>query len=276
MTIDELKSLLSQYNIKPTKKLGQNFLLSDEVLDQIVKAADITPSDTILEIGPGLGVLTRRLGERAELVLAVEKDHKVARVLHRLFRSKKNVKIIQGDALFLKPSDYQLQANSYKLVANIPYYITGKLLRNFLSSASKPKLMVLMLQSEVAHRIVSKPGEMSILSVSVQFYSDVEIVADVPKENFYPVPKVDSAVVRFDVYPDQLLQQKWGGVDENKFFQLVKVGFSNKRKMLANNLKTIYKGQVKEVLEEVGLNTKARAQDLSLDDWKKLYDRIFI
>ncbi|OGE76994.1 MAG: ribosomal RNA small subunit methyltransferase A [Candidatus Doudnabacteria bacterium RIFCSPHIGHO2_02_FULL_48_21] len=283
MDIDQLKSELSRFGIKPKKTLGQNFLVSEEILSEIVAAAELTPDDTVLEIGPGLGVLTSALGERAGLVLAVEKDKKIYSVLRKLFKNKKNVKIINEDALFM---DFSVILNSiqdpdwipdqvrndkhldYKVVANIPYYITGKLLQNFLTSDHKPSLMVLLLQKEVAERIVAKPGNMSILSISAQLYCDPDVVTIVGKENFYPPPQVDSAVVRL-----RILDKPRLAVEEKKFFQLVKIGFAGKRKQLQNNLSNGYqKGRdYKTMLEELGINPLARAQDLSLEDWARLY-----
>ena len=349
MEVNQLKSLLSRFGIKPNKFLGQNFLLSDEVLDDIVAAADLKSSDTVLEIGPGLGALTQRLAAKAGEVIAVEKDRALAAVLRKFFKNKKNVKIVQGDALWLDSSvipgltrdpedkelDSRLRGNDkqrvgYKLVANIPYYITGKLLQNFLTPSqsppmaytggegepfspsrreggdeegvrSRPSLMVLLLQKEVAERIVAKPGDMSILAVSVQFYADPEIISYVPRENFYPVPEVDSAVVRLKV-----LDRPRFDVDEKKFFQFVKIGFSSKRKQLQNNLIAglpaitpafgggLYKRDLdsrlrgndrgesgndrdgmKNILDSLSLNPLCRAEDLSIGDWKRLYDRIF-
>ena len=296
MQLSELKSLLSRFHIRPDKRLGQNFLLSEEVLDKIVAAAELKLDDTVLEIGPGLGVLTRKLGEKAGLVLAVEKDRKLGAALRKLLKNKKNIKIISDDALFLDLTAYNLTVNSYKIVANIPYYITGKLLQNFLTTEIKPSLMVLLLQKEVAERIVAKPGDMSLLAVSVQFYADAEIVARVSKENFYPVPDVDSAIVRL-----RILEKPRLDLDQHSFFHLVKIGFSNKRKQLQNNLLNLptsfsqfreaslneFQGSksnkskflethrnYKELLQSLNINPLARAQDLSLRDWEKLYHKL--
>ena len=312
MTIQELKTLLARFHIKPSHKLGQNFLLSEKALDEIVNAAELDSRDTVLEIGPGLGVLTRRLGERAGLVLAVEKDYKLVNALRKLFKSKKNIKITQGDALFIDPlritnnyestnpdsyisKDSYFVGNSYKLIANIPYYITGKLLQNFLSKgtpptpslakegelplfvkerageSSRPSLMVLLLQKEVAERITARPGQMSILSVSVQFYAQPEIVSQVSRTEFYPAPEVDSAVVKITPFPYP--PHGWEGIDEKKFFRLVKIGFAGKRKQLHNNLASGLGAErdYKKILESLGLNPLARAQDLSMEHWQKLY-----
>ena len=270
MTVNELKSQLARYNIRPDKRLGQNFLLNEEVLDKIVEAADLSKADTILEIGPGLGFLTARLGQRAGKVIAIEKDRKLARVLNKIFKKNKNIKIINDDVLYLTADSSQLTAG-YKVVANIPYYLTGKIIQNFLTARYKPNLMVLLLQKEVAKRITALPGQMSILSVSVQLYADPEIISHVGKENFYPVPEVDSATVRLKILSKPRL-----AVDEKEFFRLVKIGFSNKRKQLQNNLaaglgKTV---DYKELLVDLQLNPLTRAQDLSLVEWGRLYDKL--
>ncbi|MDP3993822.1 MAG: 16S rRNA (adenine(1518)-N(6)/adenine(1519)-N(6))-dimethyltransferase RsmA [Candidatus Doudnabacteria bacterium] len=271
MTVNQLKSLLSRFHIKPNKLLGQNFLLSEEVLDKIVEAGELDQNDFVLEIGPGLGILTMRLAEEAGKVLAVEKDEKIYQALRKILKRYKNVKLIHKDALFFQPASYQLQATSYKLLANIPYYLTGKIIQNFLTAENQPSLMVLLLQKEVAERLTARPGEMSLLSVSAQFYSDPEIISIVGKGNFYPEPQVDSAIVRLKVLPKPRF-----GVDEKKFFQLVKIGFAGRRKQLHNNLTSgLGAGDYKKILTEIGLNPLSRAQDLSLDDWHKLYNTLF-
>lgn len=318
MTINKLKSLLSRFYIRPNKLLGQNFLLSEKVLDQIVAAGELTRDDIVLEIGPGLGFLTKRLAEKAGKVVAVEKDRKLCRILAKLLKRYNNVNIVCGDAMYIKTEELingrtkehskslsSLVHSSlrYKVIANIPYYLTGKILQKFLIEPNKPVLIIFLLQKEVAERIVAEPGKMSILSVSVQFYADPEIVAYVPKENFYPMPEVDSAVVK--IRPHTTTQ--FGvGVDEKKFFQLVQVGFSNKRKQLKNNLTVLTKElknrrtnerknqrtqaqgrefrsssvhefiSYRELLLSIDLNPQCRAQDLSLEDWVALYKNIYL
>ena len=290
MDKDQLKSLLSRFHIRPNKLLGQNFLLSEEVLDKIVEAGELESKDVVLEIGPGLGILTMRLAEEAAQVLAVEKDEKIYQALRKILKRYKNVKLIHKDALFFdikklivpelvegQPFDSPPAAGhsgnntSYKVVANIPYYLTGKIIQNFLTAQSKPKLMVLLLQKEVAERLTARPGEMSLLSVSAQFYSDPEIISIVGKGNFYPEPLVDSAIVRLKVLPKPRF-----GVDEKKFFQFVRIGFAGRRKQLHNNLTSgLGAGDYKKILENSGLNPLARAQDLSMADWFKLYSALF-
>lgn len=272
MNLDELKSLLGQFHIRPDKRLGQNFLLSDEVLDKIVDAAELTTQDMVLEIGPGLGALTRRLSEKAGQVIAIEKDRKIFRALKTILKRQENVKLIFGDALSFDPTSHPLLSTNYKLVANIPYYLTGKIIQDFLTAKAKPQLLVLLLQKEVARRIVAEPGEMSLLSVATQFYSDPELVGEVPKADFYPAPAVDSAIVRFRV-----LREPRFVVNEKKFFQLVKIGFANKRKQLHNNLATGLGANYdfKKILTGLKLNPLVRAEDLSLANWQQLYTHLF-
>src|SRR3989338_6187962 len=308
MTLNELKSQLKRFRIRPDKKLGQNFLVSEQVLDEIIAASELRKTDQVLEIGAGLGVLTRALAEQAGEVVAVEKDRQLARALRQMFRNNRNVKIIQDDALFFDPTVVarirpsadgretkqstptssppisrsetggEREGVTYKLVANLPYYITGAILEKFLTAEARPSLMVLLLQKEVAERVTAGPGAMSILSVSVQLYADPEVIDYVGKDNFYPVPEVDSAIVRLRVFPRPRFD-----VNELAFFQLIKVAFSNKRKQLHNNLQALpskgpkserTKEQYKEVLQDLGLNPLCRAQDLSLQDWYRLYERL--
>lgn len=272
MTIDELKQQLARFRIRLTKRLGQNFLLSDEVFDEIVRAAELKPADVVLEIGPGLSFLTKRLAHKAKTILAVEKDRRLVKVLTKLFKGNKNVNIISRDILSFSP-DVELADTKYKVVGNIPYYLTGKLLQNFLSGRieNRPSLMILMLQKEVAERLVAEPGQLSILGVTAQLFSDIDFIRTVDRSSFYPKPGVDSALVRFRV-----LDQPRLSVDTEKFIQLVKVGFANKRKQLHNNLQSLPKRgkkplDYKNILESCGLSPLCRAQDLSLTDWEKLY-----
>jgi 16S rRNA (adenine1518-N6/adenine1519-N6)-dimethyltransferase len=278
MEIRELQKQLAQFRIRPDKRLGQNFLLSDEVLEQIVSAADLGITDEVLEIGPGLGFLTRRLADKVSRVYAVEKDRHLALALRKIFRKNRTVTVIQDDGLFFVPGSVGLKPWQYKLVANLPYYITGKILQVFLTAPTKPSLMVLMVQKEVGERLTAQPGQMSLLSVSAQFYSNPEIIGFVPKQNFYPQPEVDSAIVRLQVLPQPRLP-----VDEAKFFQLVKISFANKRKQLHNNLMSVPLGDAgsparpdfKQILADLGLSATVRPQELSVEDWGRLYARLF-
>ncbi len=264
-----LKNLIAKYGIKPSKKLGQNFLINKSILEKIISAAAPTNHDVILEIGPGFGVLTVELAKRAKKVVAVEKDKTLCRALKDILRLKKinNVEIINGDILKIFN---EFSMSNYKIVANLPYYITSPVIRKFLETENRPELMVLMVQKEVAQRICSK-NKMSLLAVAVQFYAQPEIVAFVPKNRFYPQPKVDSAIIK--IIPKKNLPE----INTAKFFALVKVGFSAKRKFLINNLKKFLKVQgseIEEMFNKIKINPKSRAEELKIDDWIKVYENI--
>lgn len=252
------------------RTMGQNFLVDEQALAQIVAAADIQPTDTIVEIGPGLGVLTSELSKRAGKVFAIEKDDKFAEVLKTQYTSS-NVKIINQDALDFDPGSYQLKANSYKLVANIPYNITSLIIRKFLEEENRPEIIVLLVQKEVAERIIAEPGDMSLLAVSVQFYAEAEIVAIVSKESFFPIPKVDSAIIKLKV------KSQKHKVQSREFFRIVKFGFAAKRKTLENNLSAgmhIKKDDARDIIKKAGFEAKIRAEDLSVEDWIRLFEII--
>jgi len=255
-----MKEILKKYKIRPLKRLGQNFLLNREVLRKIIQAAEFSPKDIVLEVGPGLGVLTIELAKRVKKVIAIEKDRRMCEILKKVLKNYKNVEIINKDILDVGYSTSHIE--TYKLVANLPYYITSPVIRKFLEAKNKPKLMILMVQKEVAQRICAQPPKMSLLSIAVQFYAKPEIISYVSKNSFYPQPKVDSAIIKIIPKPIPKINTK-------KFFNLVKKGFSSKRKMLKNNL-----GIKESLLEELGLNPKTRAENLAVQDWLKLFHRL--
>ncbi len=262
-----VRTLLRQLKLRPLKQLGQNFLVDEDVLHRIIQAADLTPTDVILEIGPGLGVLTKELAQRVAQVVAVEIDKGIAEALSKMFADTSNVTVINKSILDFDPSEY-FKDLPYKVVANLPYYITSPTLRHLFETSNRPKLVVVMVQREVAERIVSPPGEMSLLSVSVQVFGNPRIVMLVPPEAFYPPPKVESAVVRIDVYDHPAVN-----VDLDKFFTVVQSGFSRPRKMLHNSLSQsiwLPPGGAIEVLRAAGIDEKRRAQTLSLKEWERL------
>jgi len=268
---------LEKYNIRPIKHLGQNFLIDESVLEKIISAAEIRASDTILEIGPGLGILTFELAKKAGKVVAIEKDGALAKILAEEIKKRniQNIEIINGDALKIENSipagrQTKLKIENYKIVANIPYYLTSPLIRKFLETENKPQLMVLMLQKEVGQRICAKPGDMSILSIMVQFYAIPEIIDYVSKEAFYPKPKVDSSIVKITPKTNP-------EIDVEKFFTLVKAGFSAKRKFLINNLSKVLKIEnckLKIIFQQFGFDEKIRAEKLSVGDWLRLYEAL--
>lgn len=269
MDKERIKLLCRQYGIAPQKSRGQNFLVNESIVDKIIKAAKVSDRDTVLEVGPGLGVLTESLVAKAKRVVAVELDRKVLELLQANFVNNQDFELVAGDILKINLNSLKLANFGYKLISNLPYNITSHFLRVVLeNSQNKPKEMILMLQKEVAERIVAKAGEMSVLSVMVQFYSDPELLFTVPKNDFWPEPEVDSAVILFKI------KQKLPNIDQKKFFQLVKIGFSSKRKQLQNNLAAGLKlknEEVKNILSGAGFDPLVRAEDLSLDDWLKLF-----
>lgn len=254
--------------MKAKKSFGQNWLRDDYTLDTIAGAANITPDDFILEVGPGLGSLTEKLLATNANVIAVEVDYDLLPALQRKFGGRKNFQLIQGD--ILKFNFSRLRAN-YKVVANIPYYLTSNLIRILLESTNLPSEIILLLQKEVAERILAQPGQMSVLAFSVQYYARAELIATVKKELFDPIPKVDSAIIRI-----QPLSRPIFEADTKKLFRLVKAGFGEKRKTLRNSLSgglQIKPDKITALLGSVGIDPLARAQELSMKDWQKIYNK---
>ncbi|OGY42611.1 MAG: ribosomal RNA small subunit methyltransferase A [Candidatus Buchananbacteria bacterium RBG_13_36_9] len=288
MTINEIKYLLNQYGIRPSKAKGQNFLINQNVLQKIVAAAQLKKEGNVLEIGPGLGILTEELIKYSQNVLAVELDKRLLFFLKQKFKAPKNLEILEADILKIKNADLVknfVDSKDYKVVANLPYNITKPILRKFLSYQPKPSVLVILVQKEVAEKICAKPGEMSLLSLTVQFYGQPEIIGYVGKQNFYPQPKVDSAILRIKSYPQNLppdLVKKpalLAGFEEKKFWQLVKLGYSSPRKQLHNNLAAglkIPNSEIKIALKTAKLNEKIRAEELALTDWFILYQQLMV
>jgi len=274
--LPEIREICRLYEIKPSRSKGQNFLVNENIYDDIVKAAEIETGDTILEIGPGLGFLTLKLAKVAKRVIAVELDDKLATYLQMGIDTKgmENVEIINEDILRFNLNTHLAPQEEYKIVANLPYNITSIFLRLFLSSSRPPKSFVLMLQKEVAQRIVATPPDMSLLALSVQYYADAKIIREVKAGNFWPEPKVDSAVIKLTVKDRPKISKEDQLAVDKLFFQMAKVGFSAKRKMLKNNLAGGLKIEQKIIsglLIKNKFNPQLRAEDLSLDDWQKLF-----
>ena len=268
--LQETKQLCDLYGIKPARSKGQNFLITNSIYDKVVAAANLHKDDIVLEVGPGLGFLTKKLAKYVKQVLAVELDFKLAEALQaRLdLDNIKNVEVINQDIL-----QYQVnnQIKKYKIVANLPYNITSFFLRTFLEADNKPELMVLLLQKEVVKRILAKPGDMSLLALSVQFYSNPQLIDYVAASNFWPKPEIDSAIIKID-----LLKSNRGLTQAQlkKFWQIARIGFSSKRKMLKNNLAGGFKIEpnlIENKLIKINLNPKVRAEDLAVEDWLKLF-----
>ncbi len=309
---DQIKKMLKEKDLKVLKSLGQNFLVDKNVLDKIVQTAELNKNDLVIEIGPGLGVLTKELSKKCRQVIAIEKDKKLAGLLEKEFTQ--NIKIINGDILkinleellkkysfdknktssfsspcrslsaedcdektrkSLQSSAERLQRGEskeilkkYKLVSNIPYYITSPVIKLFLENKIQPQIIVLLVQKEVAERICASAGKLSVLALSVQIYGKPEIIEYVDKSSFYPEPKVDSAILKISEikkeFPNNYYQE---------IFKIIKIGFSSKRKKLINNLSAglcIDKDETEKILLEIKINSNARAQELKLEDWKRL------
>ena len=259
---------------KAKKSLGQNFLKSEQALREIIKAGEIKKEDVVLEIGPGKGALTARLLENSDQVIAIEKDRELFAFLQEKFKGEienKQLILIEEDIL-----EYKISEKKYKIIANIPYNITGAILKKFLTEKNQPELMVLMVQNEVAKRIVARDGKESILSVSVKAYGEPKIVMKVPARYFSPAPKVDSAVIKIANINKSKFNNEGTApaLDEEKFWQVIHAGFAHKRKILIGNLKNsvtqVPINGFEETFKKLGIPEKARAEDLTLSNWISL------
>jgi 16S rRNA (adenine1518-N6/adenine1519-N6)-dimethyltransferase len=261
-------ALLKRHGLRPHKGLGQNFLQDPLALEKIVSVAEIQPTDMVLEIGPGLGSLTRYLAASAKEVVAVELDPNLLPPLKAVLSPYQNVRLIEGDILKLSPKDLVTE-NNYLVVANIPYYITSAVIRHLLEHEPKPRRIVLTIQREVAQRICASPGDMSLLALSVQVYGKPRIAARIPAGAFFPAPKVDSAVLSVDIYPSPLIKPEL----LDAFFQLIKAGFSQKRKTLRNSLSSglrMLPAKTVDLLTSANINPQRRAETLSIEEWERL------
>lgn len=242
------------------------------MLEKIVSAAEIQPTDTVLEIGPGLGSLTRYLAASAKEVVAVELDQHLLPPLKAILASYPNIRLIHGDILELSPSDL-IQESNYIVAANIPYYITSAVIRHLLESKAKPRRIILTVQREVAQRICEKPGDMSLLALSVQVYGKPRIAAQIPAGAFIPSPNVDSAVLTIEIYPSPLIPVELLDI----FFKLIKAGFNQKRKTLRNSLSSglsISPTNAADLLNRAGIDPQRRAETLSLEEWQRLCEKM--
>lgn len=264
----DASALLKRYGLHADKRLGQNFLEDAQALEVITRAAEIHPDDTVLEIGPGLGSLTRYLAVSARQVIAVELDSNLLPPLKATLKPHANVRVIHADILDLSPSEIVNQPE-YLVVANIPYYITSAIIRHLLESERKPRRIVLTIQKEVAERICAQPGDLSLLALSVQVYGQPRIAAKIPASAFFPAPNVDSAVLVIDIHPQPLIPAS----QLENFFELIKAGFSQKRKTLRNSLSAglhIAPAQTETMLHEAGIDPMRRAETLSIAEWEAL------
>ncbi|NCN22103.1 ribosomal RNA small subunit methyltransferase A [Candidatus Falkowbacteria bacterium] len=303
--LKKTREICQLLEIKPARSKGQNFLINEKIYDEIVKVAEISEDDVVLEVGPGLGFLTARLGEKARQVIAVELDDKIAAYLNMAIAAQEvdNIFIVNEDVLkfnlgaFFEKNGFEAR-QKYKIVANLPYNISSIFLRTFLSSQLKPESITLMLQKEVANRIIAQAPDNNLLALSVAFYGEAKIIREVKAGNFWPEPKVDSAVIKIDLNQnnnwrdflvankiiqaskkkeDLILEQEILNL-EKKFFRMLKISFSAKRKMLKNNLVAgleIKPLELEKSLVLTGIDLKIRAEDLSLEDFKKLFATIY-
>lgn len=251
--------------MRAKKSLGQNFLTSIPARIAIINAGNLTPTDAVLEIGPGKGFLTKGLVESGARVVALEKDPDLLPLLRSEFSSNKKFSLLLGDALSFSPKNNTVLKKGYKVVANIPYYITGAILEHYLSNELQPSHMVVLVQKEVAERVVARDGKESILSLSVKVYGDPKIVYRVNRGSFNPPPSVDSAVLSIEHISKKRFKNK---NHEKNFFNVLKAGFSHKRKFLLSNLKEkLPQVDWSRVFNERKINVKIRAEDVCLEDW---------
>ena len=286
-----IKSIFKKYGIKPKKYLGQNFVVNKSIINNIVKAAELNAADTIIEIGPGLGALTMELAKKAKQVIAVEKDKIMCEILQKMLQEEniKNVAVINADILDSK--NWKLSRHwagsaclsgrqasggkigNWKLVANIPYYITQPIIRLFLESAEPPQSITLLVQKEVAQRICAVAPGMNLLAISVQFYARPEIISYVSKNNFWPQPKVDSAILKIT-----RINKNCEQIDTDNFFKTARAGFSSPRKMLIGNLNKkleIPREIILKFFQNLGINPGARAENLTVKEWVELSTALF-
>lgn len=266
---DYLKHLCQKYGLTPSKKYGQNYLIDPEPIEEMVAAAEIKKDNTVVEVGPGFGVLTLALAEKAKKVLSFEIEKKLEPYWQEQVAQQKNIEIVWGNILYEFKGE-GLKAGQYKVVANLPYQITSHVIRKFLEMENNPEMLVLMVQKEVAERICASAGEMSVLALSVQYYGEPEIVTQVPRSCFWPMPAVDSAVIKITINSKQRNVNEAG-----RFFRIAKAGFASRRKMLVKNLGSIIDKKVlRSVFQELGIDEKVRAQELSVEQWVQLSKKL--
>jgi len=275
----QIKSIMKKHNVRFSKSLGQNFIINDFIIDEIVRRGDISDADSILEIGPGIGVLTQALAETAHQVVAVELDNKLIPILHETLEDYKNVEIIHNDILKIDVGQMikEKMEKPTKVVANLPYYITTPIIMKLIEEVSGIKEIIVMVQKEVAERMVSGPGtkDYGSLSVAVQYYCDAMIILDVPRDDFMPAPNVDSAVIRLIVRDKPAVEV----LDQEFFFKIIKGAFALRRKTLINSLSKsaigIDKELLKRILEEMNIDLRIRGERLDINDFADLANRIY-
>lgn len=267
-SVQKLRDLLQRHGLAANPRLGQNFLVEDSIYDHILRAADLKTDDTVIEVGPGTGFLTERLVEKTKKVIAVEYDAGMVRLLNERFSDTPNLTIIHSDILKFWIQKSGVESRQYKVVANIPYYITSPLIRLFLQSECPPSLMVVLVQKEVAEKVCGLTDK-SLITLETQLFGRPEIVAIVPPSAFWPSPKVDSAILKIVPYAKPLVS----AAKAEELIRLMKHGFAMKRKMLANSLAAglhMKSSETREVFVKAGIDSDCRAEDLSLEEWIRL------
>ena len=264
---EETEFILKKYGLRANKKLGQNFLINEEIINQIIEKADVNKNDTIIEIGPGLGSLTAKLLENANKVIAIELDSNMSNILKERFCLYDNFELIENDVLKVNLNEIIEKYESVKVVANLPYYITTPIIMKLLEERLKLKSITVMVQKEVGERFCAVPNskEYGAITISINYYTKPEIIIDVPKENFEPMPEVDSCLIKLDVRNVPPVELK----NEKDFFNLIKAGFSQRRKTINNSLASmgISKEKIKNVLEKLGIDSKLRAENLTMEQF---------
>lgn len=275
----ETKQIMRENGIYANKSLGQNFLIREDIVTSIVEKAGIGPKDGVIEIGPGLGTLTKYLLEKAGKVVAIELDSRMINILNKRFEDKANFELIYGDVLkvTLKEVIEKMKnegMEKVKVVANLPYYITTPIIMKLLEEKLEIKSITVMVQKEVAQRLTATPGEeyTGAITYTINYYTNPSTIIEVPKDCFLPAPEVDSSVIQLEVLPQPKVEVK----DEEEYFKLIKVAFMQKRKTLVNSLengKIATKKEIEEALAELGIDTKIRAEKLSLEDFAKIHEK---
>ncbi len=266
-----LQNLCRKYDLNPSKKYGQNFLINPEPVEKMVEVGEVSSDDVVVEVGPGFGVLTEQLAQHAKKVFSFEIEKKLEPYWQEKTKKTPNVEIIWGNVVkeFSIFNSQFSKNEKYKVLANLPYQITSQAIRLFLEQKNPPTTMIFMVQKEVAERICAKPGDMSLLSVAVQYYAKSEYVLTVPRSCYWPEPRVDSAVIKLT-----LKKQEQNVLNNEFFFKVVKAGFSSRRKFLSKNLKPLFPKKqnelAKSIFQKIGLLPTARAQELSIETWATL------
>lgn len=264
-----IKELLKNFDLWAKRGLGQNFLIDKTVIAELT--SNVSKEDTIIEVGPGLGVLTKELCQKAKKIIAVEKDKQMIEVLKLTCKDFANLEVINSDVLAVNMGRY-VKDRKYKVVANLPFYISSPIFRFFLENEARPKEMNLIVQKEIAERVTAQDNDLNILAISVRLYADSEILKNIKNTSFWPAPRVDAAILKINT-----LEKPRFEVDTKEFFRVVKTGFGERRKKLVNSLSGglgIPKGKIEKILKDLGINENIRAEKLSMNDWRQVYLRL--